>query len=269
VRGIILSKLSLRELARAAPTCREMRQEFLTRLVAERARLVSAGEDMLGKEMFTGFVKAFQTCMRGIDAFPGLGRPERKVLIINKAGECHFAPYTQMLERQGHYCLFQEFRMGSQYFDVRIKCTPLGSREFVGLRIHVRKVSKDQEVWFDVHTYQGTAAVAMALLLAIFFPASGVTPEATPTFWGRPLNTLRLYFHGLRGAAGKAEAEDLVGPLRSLARSFTFFDPHPRYLRPGRKRGPAHPFARLVVFWDSQRSNRDILPLSQNLTRDA
>jgi hypothetical protein len=259
VTAIILSSLSLRDLAFLAPTCREMRKEFRSRIPVERARLISDGEDFLGKEMFSGFVRTFQRCMRRSVYVPVLnGRPGEKCLIINKAGEDHVAPYTPISSRpESERCIIHRPWDPNQLLKAELKCKPPGSGAFAIMEITVRKVSKGQEVQVEVRLHKGTAVAQVALLLAIFSPRSGVTPAAPRRFWGRPLNTLLLRFGGPWGVAGKADAEDLVGPLRSLAGSCLCYDRPPWGLRPGRQRGPAPPFARLVVAWDSRDRNKN------------
>ncbi len=231
----------MRELASAGQTCREMRQAFLTRLTEERARLVSVGEEFLGKEMFSSFVKAFQACMKSPL------RPDWKSLVVDKAGKQH-VPAAQFFDTE--WCRIDVIGSPTEALDATIRCKPPGSTVCAYIYMRVNRVDRKREGPLEVFMEKGTAAATVALLLAIFSPESGEAPETTPTFWGLPLNTLLLDFRRPWYVREKADAEDLVGPLRSLAQSFAFDDPAPCSLRPGRRTGPARPFACLAVFWD-------------------
>jgi hypothetical protein len=98
VRPIILSDLSLRELAYAAPTCHEFQRENRSRLVEEWARLISVGQKTYGKATFSSFVKAMRQLTVSRDGFPGLSRGNH--LIINAAGETELMSSEEMRQRE-------------------------------------------------------------------------------------------------------------------------------------------------------------------------
>ncbi len=249
VRGLILSKLSLRELAHAAPTCREMRKEFGTRSAAERVRLISAGEEFLGKEMFSGCVRAFQSCMQSSEASLTLPAPEH--LFIDAEGELHIGSLNQVLLKRGgaNFCLFRmSGACWSYWWDSHRMRELQETQGSAVIWIDVGRVRHGQEMQVEAHIPKHAAAATMGLLLAI----CGGHAEAVPTLWERPLNTVALNLRGDWGVGGMADAEDLVGPLRSLARCFTHYD----HLTPwtvctGEERGEHHVASRLAVMWSA------------------
>ncbi len=250
MRELILSKLSLRELASAGRTCREMRTEFLTRLAQERARLVSAGEEFLGKKMFSSYVTAFQDLMRSLDAFPALVEPENsRRLLIDGAGEHHIHTFDQPMP-EGPGDLFFSLTVSTHHYCPYVLQTqlwsPLRTSGGIDGGIDVRRVRNKQELMLVVSLCPHSAAATLGLLLAI----CGHNAEAGPALWQRPLNTIELNFHGSWGAEGKAQAEDLVGPLRSLGRTFKYYTPATSYgAYPGRKHDGVHAASKLVVMW--------------------
>jgi hypothetical protein len=72
VRQLVLNKLSLRDLARAARTCQEFQQAYVSRVVEERARLIALGKETYGDGMFCAVVRVFQRAMAGLDPCPGV-----------------------------------------------------------------------------------------------------------------------------------------------------------------------------------------------------
>jgi hypothetical protein len=99
VRPLVLRNLSLHDLARTALTCREFGQEFSRRLAEERAVLILVGEATFGKQMFTGFVSAFQHLMCNMDAFPGLLPQYQTCLSIDTDGSPEYPEDADMLQR--------------------------------------------------------------------------------------------------------------------------------------------------------------------------
>jgi hypothetical protein len=233
-----LSKLSLRDLALAGRTCREMRKEFLTRLAEERARLVAAGEEFLGKEIFSGFLRTFQAVMRCSNDVRNLN--------IDAAGERHIAStYWDIPGAAGtDFC---QLRMIPSPYLLGVKFPPAHSRvgETKYPAINVRRVSRGQEVQLEGPVWPHTAAATMGILLAI----CAESPQGGPALWQRPLNTIALYLRGSWGAEGKARAEEVVGPLRSLGRTFTYYSR--LELCPGQRNDGAHAASRLVVVWSA------------------
>jgi hypothetical protein len=65
VREIILSKLSLRPLARAAVLCKEMKKAYAARVAQEQAILLSAGRASYGESLFSELVTVLQRPLCG------------------------------------------------------------------------------------------------------------------------------------------------------------------------------------------------------------
>ncbi len=76
VRAVILGKLSFPELARAATTCRELHNALQGKIPHEQARLIAAGEDSFGKELFSFLVGALDRTARGLPGIPGFLRED-------------------------------------------------------------------------------------------------------------------------------------------------------------------------------------------------
>ncbi len=72
VRPLILGKLNLRDLARAAGTCREFHGACHNRAAEDRAALIAAREEADGKLFFHKFVTAFRRAMVGFSPSPGV-----------------------------------------------------------------------------------------------------------------------------------------------------------------------------------------------------
>jgi hypothetical protein len=67
VRLIILSKVSLRALARVGTLGREFQEAYLAR---EQAALIATGEEAFGKDLFDTFVMTLQRAMCGLSPWP-------------------------------------------------------------------------------------------------------------------------------------------------------------------------------------------------------
>jgi hypothetical protein len=222
VRELILSKLSLRELAFTAPTCREFRAALPSRLAEEREALVSAGEETYGKEMFHGFVRAIQVCMRNADGYPGLLIGCNNCLVINATGACELVDETEAYRRR-----YADARANGihRMCATQPVCAHL-FRKFPGEGRHPAKFayilvrvfrSHNQQVHVQAAFNKVAAAAAMGLVLAL---CAG-SHKTSPAWLGSQVDAVTLKFEGIWAIAQREEAEDLVGPLRSLAESFT------------------------------------------------
>jgi hypothetical protein len=100
VRPLILSKLSLRDLASAAPTCREFQRENRSRLAEEWARLIAVGEQTYGKTVFSAFVQAVRQLMASKDALPGLSPTGCNILYVNAAGDTALLTCAEVYHRE-------------------------------------------------------------------------------------------------------------------------------------------------------------------------
>jgi hypothetical protein len=66
LKKIVLSKLSLHELACAAATSQDFRQAHLDRAAEERPNIIAAAEEGYGKRMFSTFVTTLQRPICGL-----------------------------------------------------------------------------------------------------------------------------------------------------------------------------------------------------------
>jgi hypothetical protein len=99
-RQLVLSKLSLRELARTARTCKEFRQASLTRAAEERAKLIALGKETYGQGVFSCMVRALQASLLGLDACPGLAITGGPLAFINADGIVDILNQEEAAERR-------------------------------------------------------------------------------------------------------------------------------------------------------------------------
>ncbi len=228
VRQLILGKLSLDESAMAAQTCHEFLDAYRRRSAVERAALISAGEKEYGKDLFWGFVRAFQRTMWALDPVPAADFEKgSNTLIVDSSGEARLVTGDELCKSldagsigayvqksrpfRGGDCgvyglMDQRNHRGTGYVDGPVSITLFN---LPGERLRLRAVCWEHEA--------NEATLACALLLAICTGG----PEALPPRWESPLNVIDVHFLGLpMGAAGKREAQLLIAPLRSLHKFF-------------------------------------------------
>jgi hypothetical protein len=98
VRELIISKLSLREHACAAPVCREFQEQLLPRVAETRASCISLAEETFGKGLICAFVTAVQRMMCGLG--PTL-QEGFDTLLIDAAGASRVFSEDYLMERRG------------------------------------------------------------------------------------------------------------------------------------------------------------------------
>jgi hypothetical protein len=257
---MVLGKLALGDLARAAPMCRAFRQAFASRLADERVRRVSTAEETYGKEMFSGFVTAFNCYMEECEAYPGLRAPDEYSLVIKADGEAEYVSSEEVAQRIAgdgpviHMCKTSHLEL---YAELSRK-VPGGSK-VARIKIEVRMGTEYDEEVIDlaVEVNREAAMAATGVILAI---CAG-SPEANPSSWYCPLERITLTVnqeegavdlpHDVWGAAEKEEAQDLVWPLRSLGKLVTLSKVYGELPSPsvGSEKGPDQSAAHLHLLW--------------------
>ncbi len=223
VRRLILGKLPLRDLAHATPTCREFQEEFSSRIAVERARLVSAGEELYGKEKLCGFVRAFRRLMRGLDAYPGLLLGAENTLVINAAGEAELVSKEEEdQEGERTHAVYPRLSLWRASALRVLECELLTARFGIvrAPRIYIDVFVNDGGAFrwriceYGKKGHEATVGLVLALRKE--------DPDDPPASWGSPLECVTLNLGRLSGDAGKRVGEDLVGPLRSRTESVTY-----------------------------------------------
>jgi hypothetical protein len=226
VRGLVLRKLSLHDLACAAATSREFKEVYKTRLTEEQAALISVGEVTFGKDMFWAFVGAFQQAMWGLEPHTGvmLGVVMRSMIIDATGGVVakdgvHIGRFTGAAIG-GCICACSNTVFEAVLSAPPETCGTMSDSHVTRAKLSpiIMNVSQipDGGVRLEALFSKEATVGAVALLLAICTATTGV-----PASWKGPLNAVHLTIRGLAGGdAGKGEVQRLVGPLRSLAMSF-------------------------------------------------
>jgi hypothetical protein len=234
-RRHILAKLTLRQLASVAPTCREFQQEFCHFSAKERGRLISVAEETFGKVPFSGFVRVFQRRMRDRATFPNVLPYCRNRLVIDAHGEIVVLAQEEVRRRfVSDECLLTISKFHHNY-PIFGSLYQKGSRSGKGANIELHVSGPSDAAQFEVHVNREAAGVAVGVILSIFTGNA----EAMPMHWHYALHSVILRIEDPRGnaprwlrplyplcgAAEKKEAEDLVAPLRLLAASVKWYMP--------------------------------------------
>jgi hypothetical protein len=185
-----------------------------TRAAEQRARLVAAAARTYGKQMFQGFLETFQDLLRrwilqnSVTCDTGLiiratGRAER-----GNDSEATHKRFTEdrlyRIKDRDRYC-----------FEAQLWRVVPGEGQIADIDLKVRRNSLGPIMHLDVLVSRAAGKAAMGLLSAV---CTGIIAGLY-----RPFTTTTIRLTGMWGPAGKREAEDLVGPLRLLAESFTYY----------------------------------------------
>jgi hypothetical protein len=223
VRPLVLGNLSLRELARAAVTCREFRDAYQACLTEERGRLRSVAEGTFGKKRLAGFVTVFHGLISGT-SHEGLISRAESLLVIGESGHPNLLTYRAargMPVGDGRIIQIRKWCNTLPVSAVLWGQLP-GSCEVARVSIHVGEWRSGVSLVARVSGGAGPAAVGLMLCICTENPADVCIGNLgdMPATWESPFNETFLAFEGLEGVAGRRKARDLVGPLRPLARSF-------------------------------------------------
>jgi hypothetical protein len=87
IQELVLSKLSLRELAGAARACRGFREAFLRQAADERGNLITLAKLCYGERFTSNIVRAVRRSLHVLDPYPGLVCDASDVVNIDVNGE--------------------------------------------------------------------------------------------------------------------------------------------------------------------------------------
>jgi hypothetical protein len=220
LKGIVLSKLSLRELSAAGPACPEFNEALRSRAAEEQAKLVAVGKDKYGHSLFSVFVTGLRHTLRGVRPWP---RMVRKYLAVEK----RFAITTT-----GDFCSAQreDVREGGPSltsFANVYQCSDV--RDLLYGTLYYGKPGGHVREWactaFDMQTlgkhnlrlciwvWKKAVVAALGVLRAM----CEESPRALRGCREKPLTTVFKLYGLPPGVEGVREAEDLFAPLRPLA----------------------------------------------------
>ncbi len=237
-RGFILSKLSLADLARAAPTCREFKKACLRKVADERANLLCAAEKCWGMDSFRTLVVALQRPLCGCLPSPSLladcdqssvsrhvDHSRRSTLVylaepFNPDAMDHKLRVVKTLIVRGSAIAIGRTTFADHLFSAQL-FQGFGGAVPCTSPWDVFRFGRDN-VHLQLLMHKEAAASAMGLLLALSTEIS----EALPASCRSPL-TVNLFIWGFPdgadGASVVREAQELVAPLRSLAECITIY----------------------------------------------
>jgi hypothetical protein len=220
MRQLILSKLSPCDLARAAVTCQEFQQAYVTWVVEERARLVALGKETYGEGRFCGMVRAIQRAMCGLDPCPraGFGPWDWRDAFIDGAGD----PHIGFLDVWENGPTASIWKPSAAFGSVTACARAAGGRaSYVQLDMSGDPLG---DVHLTVQLWKNGPGAALGLLLAI---CTEDPAAMSPRIQACVTMQLTMLFLA-SGAQGRREAEEAIGPSGLLVHLFTIYPPpHP------------------------------------------
>jgi hypothetical protein len=234
VRPLILGKLNLRDLARAAGTCREFQQTCHSHAAEECAALIAAREEADGKLFFPKFVAALRRAMFGFRPSPGLlcdstdsEEPTSRTPPVNRFADPEFNAWISTGRESGK--LFAVIpRLPDQgagnvfpwlpghgeekVFNARLYGTNGDSLTYWKMS---RSGGEDLRLHIEGHNMHAKMAVAILAAACLQDREGAPTPCQSPLTVRCALNVCSV------GALSVRELGDLVAPLRYRAESVT------------------------------------------------
>jgi hypothetical protein len=244
IQRLVLSKLSLRELACAARACRGFREAYLRQAAEERANLIALANVCYGERFTSNIVRAVRRSLRGLDPYPGLVSNTNGLVRIDANGEASLVD-TQERMSEGHKGQYS--RESGVYFlcgrDVGL--FPSLSREAKSRRMFLG-VNRDpgRDVELLVTIMGDMAGATKGVLLAICTEDSEADVMRPPLF-----NLTVKSVEG--GGTGRRSVQDLVAPLRRLGNSCGLPPGHASLMARGRdvQGRPQSYIIRLKLSW--------------------
>jgi hypothetical protein len=223
LRQLVLAKLSVRDLACAALTCREFREAYVCKVAQEQANLIAIGKEICGRRLFSSVVTAFQCAMGGLD------------LVWEKAGDVWIGADGEVVPekvarrrsraRHGRRIALIRKGVGCNPLSVVICLNP---PRWYGLQFEMyRYFETCVGLKADLSTKKGVAG--MAVLVAICAGnAEGPRPHL------QSYVTVDVAVGGVsHGSAKGRRLEDLIAPLLSLSELLPLRNPSHPGLIPG------------------------------------
>jgi hypothetical protein len=233
---LILGKLSFRDVARAAATCRELRRGFHDRSREEQQRLISIAEDIFGKDELQGFVRALNHLMSNEDAYRSLQSSKGKWLAIDAAGGSNLVTQGDMARmRKANGRLLNICKPSSGPLKADLIRNPSPGQDSAHIQVFAYVLSS-RVVHLVVRPNKKETTASIGLLLAL----CAENPEASPASWRFPLSTTTFRLKGCWGSDAVREVMESVRRLRSLAESFRCYKSLPRVMPPALGRGELH-----------------------------
>jgi hypothetical protein len=223
---IVLRKLSLRDLARAAPISRKLwpliEEAWLSRAAEERARLIALGKERY-KDLFGSFVIGLQRVMCGLPRCPDL-----RIEPISFVGGVCLRPHASLWSGQCEMSNYDILSAGVLFYG-GLHRKPLADGE-----------QRRTHIWFTLKdSGEGNVHLNISVHLSISDPGPDVIKEAAGEALGillafrteipealmdgsrKSLTTVLRVRGWPDGPQGMREEQDLVAPLRCLAESIT------------------------------------------------
>ncbi len=229
VKRIIMSKLSLGDLSRAATLGREFREAFRARVLRDRDNLILAAEEGFGKGLFFSLVIAFARLVRGLCPCPcllceggsGWVSREKAFSVISAKGFEHWT-----MRMRARAALWMNGRAGAPYCIIDDNVSPSifwlamlhhsfienCSRWAVPLRSSLKLSQRGLRV--DVPRLDEAKAV-----VGLFINVLTEVGEDLHGFC-ESAHKIQIVIEGRSGGCARVrEAADLVLPLRHVARA--------------------------------------------------
>jgi hypothetical protein len=220
VKPAILGHLSVPDLARAAVTCREVRDAYSVRLVAERLNLISLIEETYNQALVKAFVGVIRQamCQSGRQLLDWIDEDRWSAATIDMSGCLRPAAKAPFPHHKSQAALHAPpldgypgpfMSLGALVFHEKEN----GGWESVDFDV-IKFCKNDARVGLCVTADRAVASAAVGLLLAT---CAGF--EDMPARVHTPAMVTLVLRHFPLGGRGKKEAECLIAPVRHLAKS--------------------------------------------------
>ncbi len=218
----------MRDLARAARTCREMHTAYVHRVLEERAGLIALGRQTYGEGMFDGIVRASQRALCRLEPFSG-GPPRDKDAHgrINTAGELECARGADFDADQPRCGISRYGGCTAQLLsaDVEGKLRSADEARWYGERLSCITIRVRQTrtgiVRLEVEIGKEANAPAVGLLSAICTE----NPEALGICFQRVITAQLTVLRSRGFPLNAAETEEAIGPVGLLVQMLTIYAP--------------------------------------------
>jgi hypothetical protein len=217
VRRLILSKVPDLDLALAASTCQEFRDESRKRAQDIRTTATSVANETYGK-MLPGFLRAVRRSACGLTPYSGLSHTGRRYLVINRDGKQDLLAVGEFSERRSINMTYIQRCGYSSDVTAELEPRDAVSGKAASLRVHVYGHSQGS-VQLDAFFSKEAAVPVLGVLLGI---CKGYSKTRQARRGGVP-HSICLSIKGLMDdSAGQREMRKLFDPLKSLVKSLVY-----------------------------------------------